>query len=64
MLLDVEPRSKKETRGPLHSTKWYRIIIDEAQIIRNRVGQISIAAAKLDSTYRWCLSGTPFINGL
>lgn len=64
MLYDVQPRSTRDRRGPLSKTKWYRIILDEAQIIRNRNAQSSIASAMLDSTYRWLLTGTPFTNGL
>ncbi|KAG8982678.1 hypothetical protein FRB90_006633, partial [Tulasnella sp. 427] len=64
MLFDVQPRSVRDRRGPLSNMKWYRIILDEAQIIRNRSSQSSIACAMLDSTYRWLLTGTPFTNGL
>ncbi|KAG9040527.1 hypothetical protein FS837_000503 [Tulasnella sp. UAMH 9824] len=64
MLYDVQPRAKRDKRGPLSETRWYRIILDEAQIIRNRNAQSSIASAKLHSTYRWLLTGTPFTNGL
>ncbi|KAG8956394.1 hypothetical protein FRC04_004475 [Tulasnella sp. 424] len=64
MLYDVQPRSTRDRRGPLSQNKWYRIILDEAQIIRNRTAQSSIACAMLDSTYRWLLTGTPFTNGL
>ncbi|KAG8885314.1 hypothetical protein FRB98_001853 [Tulasnella sp. 332] len=58
------PRTNRDTNGPLAQTKWYRVILDEAQIVRTRSAQISISVAKLDSTYRWCLTGTPFTNGL
>ncbi|KAG8896479.1 hypothetical protein FRC01_011756, partial [Tulasnella sp. 417] len=64
MLYDVQPRSTRDRRGPLSKNKWHRIILDEAQIIRNRNAQSSIASAMLDSTYRWLLTGTPFTNGL
>jgi SNF2 family DNA or RNA helicase len=64
MLNDRNPRSNKDTKGLLSTNRWHRVILDEAQIIRNRSGQISIAAAKLDSKYRWCLTGTPVTNTL
>ncbi|KAG8970320.1 hypothetical protein FRC03_009593 [Tulasnella sp. 419] len=64
MLYDVNPRTNKASRGPLASTKWFRIVLDEAQLIRNRSAQISIAAATLDSTHRWCMTGTPVTNSL
>ncbi|KAG9008236.1 hypothetical protein FRB94_013596 [Tulasnella sp. JGI-2019a] len=61
---EFNPRTNKDTTGPIAQTKWYRIILDEAQIIRNRTAQISASVARLNSTYRWCLTGTPFTNGL
>jgi SNF2 family DNA or RNA helicase len=45
-------------------TKWYRIILDEAQVIKNRSTQTARAAHTLQSTYRWSLSGTPMQNGI
>ncbi|KZO98477.1 hypothetical protein CALVIDRAFT_24180 [Calocera viscosa TUFC12733] len=50
--------------GPLLKAKWYRIVLDEAQIIRNRTTRTSSAAARLKSILRWCLTGTPIINSL
>lgn len=48
--------------GP-HST-WYRVIIDEAQCIKNRNTKSAIACCALNSTYRWCMSGTPMMNNV
>lgn len=48
--------------GP--SSKWYRVIIDEAQCIKNRNTKAAIACCRLDSTYRWCMSGTPMMNSV
>ncbi|KAM0333498.1 hypothetical protein ACHAQA_002161 [Verticillium albo-atrum] len=43
---------------------FYRIILDEAQGIKNRKGKISEAAPALMAKYRWCLTGTPMMNSL
>ena len=51
-------------KGDLQRVKWYRIVLDEAQAIKNHRSQTSIACHKLDSTYRWALSGTPVLNSL
>ncbi|KAF8838463.1 hypothetical protein BDN67DRAFT_971507 [Paxillus ammoniavirescens] len=63
---DDEHRTKKKKRevGLLFQVDWYRVIIDEAQNIRNRRTRISRSVTDLDATYRWCLTGTPIVNGL
>ncbi|CCM00776.1 uncharacterized protein FIBRA_02818 [Fibroporia radiculosa] len=63
---DDRKTSKKKTQqlGLLFDIDWYRVILDEAQNIRNRRTRVSRAVTKLHSTYRWCLTGTPIINSL
>ncbi|KFY34561.1 hypothetical protein V494_06643 [Pseudogymnoascus sp. VKM F-4513 (FW-928)] len=51
-------------KGDLHRVKWYRIVLDEAQAIKNHRSRTSVACHKLDSTNRWALSGTPIQNSL
>ncbi|KAK9267858.1 hypothetical protein L1049_010295 [Liquidambar formosana] len=48
----------------LHSVKWLRIILDEAQIMKDRRSNTTIAINALESSYKWALSGTPFQNNL
>ncbi|KAF1955347.1 hypothetical protein CC80DRAFT_415789 [Byssothecium circinans] len=43
---------------------WYRVILDEAQWIKNRKTLSSRAAADLVSDHRWCLTGTPMQNNV
>ncbi|KAI0798158.1 SNF2 family N-terminal domain-containing protein [Abortiporus biennis] len=50
--------------GHLARMKWYRVITDEAQFIRNRATRSSKAVAMLRAKYRWCLTGTPVTNTL
>ncbi|OCH87359.1 hypothetical protein OBBRIDRAFT_796288 [Obba rivulosa] len=57
-------RSKKRILGPLLQVDWYRVILDEAQNIRNRRTRASRAVTKLEAKYRWCLTGTPIVNTL
>ncbi|CAE6483099.1 unnamed protein product [Rhizoctonia solani] len=61
-----EGTSKKKASGysPLAATKWYRVVVDEAQNIRNRSTRSSRVMAMLDSEYRWALTGTPVTNTL
>ncbi|EKM56552.1 uncharacterized protein PHACADRAFT_207772 [Phanerochaete carnosa HHB-10118-sp] len=63
---DEKPLKRKgrKTDGPLMLVEWYRVVLDEAQNVRNRRTRVSRAVSKLQATYRWCLTGTPIINGL
>ncbi|KAL2150297.1 hypothetical protein VTH82DRAFT_7973 [Thermothelomyces myriococcoides] len=45
-------------------SRFYRIILDEAQCIKNKDTQSSTAVHKINATYRWCLTGTPMMNGV
>lgn len=65
-------RKVNQTKGPneyispffSEDSKFYRIIIDEAHIIKNKNAQMSIACASLLSEYKLCLTGTPMQNGI
>ncbi|KAI8089312.1 SNF2 family N-terminal domain-containing protein [Halteromyces radiatus] len=48
--------------GPLFQVQWYRVVLDEAQQIKNHKTRSSIACSKLISSKRWCLTGTPIQN--
>lgn len=43
-------------------SKWYRVIIDEAQCIKNKDTQYAKGCCSIDAEYRLCLSGTPMQN--
>ncbi|PIA18257.1 hypothetical protein COEREDRAFT_39020 [Coemansia reversa NRRL 1564] len=53
-----------DSHGPLFTTAWRRIILDEAHVLKNRKTQKSLACSDLIAKYRWCLSGTPIQNSL
>ncbi|THU80036.1 hypothetical protein K435DRAFT_768393 [Dendrothele bispora CBS 962.96] len=57
-------KAKQQQHGLLFQVEWYRIICDEAQVIRNKRTRMSRAVTELTSTYRWCLTGTPIVNSL
>lgn len=49
---------------PLHKVQWGRVVLDEGHEIRNKTSKIHKSAIKLNSTYRWILSGTPIFNSM
>ncbi|GAA5992067.1 hypothetical protein JCM10908_000725 [Rhodotorula pacifica] len=61
---DWEDFLERGEDGPLFKMSFYRVIIDEAQYIRNRQTKISRAVTRIDSLYRWALTGTPVTNSL
>lgn len=44
--------------------KWYRIIIDEAQCIKNQRTKAAQGASELQSLTRFCMTGTPMMNNV
>lgn len=54
----------KKDHGPLFQVNWHRVVLDEAQFIKNRMTKASISCATLSSVKRWCLTGTPIQNNV
>ncbi|PSK35037.1 hypothetical protein B9Z65_1620 [Elsinoe australis] len=48
--------------GP--GNRWYRVIVDEAQNIKNRNTQSSRGACHLMADHRLCMTGTPMMNSV
>lgn len=57
--LPVEPVPR-----PLAKVAWFRVILDEAQSIKNHRTQTARACWGLRAKRRWCLSGTPLQNAI
>ncbi|KAF4300775.1 hypothetical protein GTA08_BOTSDO07089 [Botryosphaeria dothidea] len=51
-------------RGMLQSINWYRLVLDEAHVIRNWSTKQFKAVITIPAHIRWCLSGTPIQNSL
>ncbi|KAF9891776.1 DNA helicase rad5 [Aspergillus nanangensis] len=50
--------------GSLFSVEFFRIILDEAHLIKNRRSKTARACYELKATHRWVLTGTPIVNRL
>ncbi|KAF2763644.1 hypothetical protein EJ03DRAFT_322609 [Teratosphaeria nubilosa] len=46
----------------LLAVNFFRIVIDEAHIVKNKFSNIGRAARCLKAEYRWAVTGTPMIN--
>ncbi|KAF4502251.1 helicase-like transcription factor [Fusarium agapanthi] len=57
-------RSEWTNRGPLFTEQWFRVVLDEAHRIGNRSTLVFHAACELQSSRRWCLTGTPIVNSI
>ncbi|GAV51823.1 hypothetical protein ZYGR_0AF02940 [Zygosaccharomyces rouxii] len=61
--MDRRDAEMDSTTG-LFSIKFYRIILDEGHVIRNRTTSTSKAVMEISSNCRWVMTGTPIINRL
>ncbi|XXG99387.1 G protein-coupled receptor gpr1 [Hypoxylon texense] len=61
-IIRSESYDRKKTSRPIINAYFYRVILDEAHNIKNRLAKSSIAAAQIQAEYRWCMTGTPFMN--
>ncbi|KAF5188532.1 Helicase-like transcription factor chr28 [Thalictrum thalictroides] len=68
---DKKPRKNKKGMDnallesfarPLARVGWFRVVLDEAQSIKNHRTQVARACWGLRAKRRWCLSGTPIQN--
>mmetsp|Transcript_2501 Transcript_2501/g.5056 ORF Transcript_2501/g.5056 Transcript_2501/m.5056 type:complete len:622 (-) Transcript_2501:142-2007(-) len=64
--IDMEALKEKAMEGcqtsVLHTLSWWRIVLDEAHMIKSRSSSTSSAAFHLTGIHRWALSGTPLQN--
>jgi SNF2 family DNA or RNA helicase len=49
-------------RGVLHRLMFHRVVLDEAQAIKNHTSRTSIACRALMAKHKWALSGTPIVS--
>ena len=49
---------------PLTRLTWWRVCLDEAQMVQSGTASAALMALRLKTKYRWCVSGTPINRGL
>jgi SWI/SNF-related matrix-associated actin-dependent regulator of chromatin subfamily A3 len=49
--------------SPVNKIEWWRVILDEAHVIKNVNARQSQAVAELTAKRRWVVTGTPIQNG-
>ncbi|KAG0178617.1 hypothetical protein DFQ28_004123 [Apophysomyces sp. BC1034] len=57
-----DEQALKPGYGPLFQVEWHRVVLDEAQQIKNRNTRSAMSCSELISKKRWCLTGTPIQN--
>lgn len=60
----VRTESAFKKTSLLYNTTWKRIVLDEAHRIAERNSKTSKSISQLKGYNRWCLTGTPYKNGL
>jgi SNF2 family DNA or RNA helicase len=48
--------------SPLFAVEWWRVVLDEAHLIRSRMTLKAKSVFDLKAVNRWCLTGTPIQN--
>lgn len=64
MTYDVVRQTRAKYAPLIEDFHWKRIILDEAHVIREQNTKQARRICSLQSTYRWCLTGTPVQNRL
>ncbi|KAL3154030.1 hypothetical protein ABBQ32_013581 [Trebouxia sp. C0010 RCD-2024] len=49
---------------PLTRLCWWRVCLDEAQMVESSTAKAAEMAGKLAARHRWCITGTPLSRGL
>lgn len=52
------------SHGGLLSLEYFRVILDEAHMIKNRQSKTAKACYEIGARHRWVLTGTPIVNRL
>ncbi|KII91444.1 hypothetical protein PLICRDRAFT_59326, partial [Plicaturopsis crispa FD-325 SS-3] len=56
------PKKRKKIKTATFGVQWWRVILDEAHLIKNASSACAKACFALNSKHRWCVTGTPMQN--
>ena len=60
----VESDSRPKAHHCLRKVEWYRLVLDEAHVIRSDATKQHASLMAISARFRWCLTGTPMQNRL
>lgn len=60
----AEASGNRGSHGGLFSVEFWRVILDEAHTVKNRLSKTAKACYEISANHRWVLTGTPIVNRL
>ncbi len=57
------PKAAEQQLAPLCVCSWWRVVLDEAQMVGTGLSSVAVMAGRLHSTHRWAVTGTPIGPG-
>ncbi|RDW57005.1 hypothetical protein BP6252_13923 [Coleophoma cylindrospora] len=62
LVREFQQKQRRKHDSSLHEIEFFRVVLDEAHIIRRKRTLFNRAVSELSAKSRWCLTGTPIQN--